>query len=287
MSKRKDDKARRAAEQAAREAAGITWWRDSAAHKRLRAELGPGARFPCDHPLVVEGRTIPGRGGGRATACSTPVPKWEPKDKLSLWLGDALLGHPFRLSTARDRLRGKSLGRDTRAERESRREATILAVDEYRQFGLPGPVGRLFPGPQGSSRCDAEHPVWSRYPEAIEEASADAAERLPEGATDREYRRAVKASLAAIFPAEFQAWDALSAECVKLYEARIPRAKGFESPQAEVARRRRAAELAGVDVTSSEWTDTLAGEGRATERARKRRAAASRKATEPKRRRAA
>ena len=287
MSKRKDEQARRAAEKAAREAAGIVWWRDAATHKRLRAEPGPGARFPCDHPLVREGRVIPGRGGGRATACATPLPRWEPKDKLSLWLGDALLGGPFRLSTARDRLRGKSLGRDSRGERESRKEATILAVSDYRRGGLPQPIGRLNPGPRGSSRCDAEHPVWAGYREAISEASADAAERVGDGASDREYERAVKASLAALYPAEFSAWDALARECVARYEARIPQARGYESPQAEVARRRRAAELAGIDVTSSEWTDTLAGEGKGTERARKRRAASSRKATAPKRKRAA
>lgn len=228
----------------------ITSYRSRAIRK-----VGFDVFFACDHPLI--GTVLPGRGGGPITGCVTPSKK-HPKE-LQLNVGLPNVGKPFRLSTVRDRLRGKT-AYESKGVTEDRRLATLEAVEVWRRDAIPAPVGRAYPGRPGSSKCDREHAVWSGYDAAVELAAEEAPARLddPEGASDREYREALRATLQAQNPAQFTVWDAVTRSCVETYEKAFPRARGYESPQAEVARRRRAYELAGGDVGHGDWTDQLA-----------------------------
>lgn len=222
---------------------------------RAIRKVGFDVFFACDHPLI--GTVLPGRGGGPITGCVTPSKK-HPKE-LQLNVGLPNVGKPFRLSTVRDRLRGKT-GFESKGTTEDRRLATLEAVEVWRRDAIPAPVGRAYPGRPGSSRCDREHPVWSGYDDAVELAAEEAPARLddPENASDREYREALRATLQAQNPERFNVWDATTRVCVETYEKAFPRSKGYESPQAEVARRRAAYLRAGGDVGHGDWTDQLA-----------------------------
>lgn len=222
---------------------------------RAIRKVGYDIFFACDHPLV--GTVLPGRGGGRITGCVTPSKKHP--HELQLNVGLPNVGRPFRLSTVRDRLRGKTAW-ESAGTTEGRKLATLEAVERFRLDAIPAPVGRVYPGRPGSSRCDPEHAVWSGYDEAIELAAEEAPARLedPEHATEREYREAMRATLQAQNPARFNVWDAVTRSCVETYEKTFSRSKGYESPQKAKARERAAFIRAGGDPGSGDWTDTLA-----------------------------
>jgi hypothetical protein len=244
-----------------------TWPKDglwSHRSKKQRDELaellGPGHFFPCDHPWVTDGVVVPGRKGGTVKGCATPTTK-APKD-AHVWVGDLALGAPLKVSTVRDRLRQK---RDP-----SRRQvaafdgadmalAVSLAVDEWRLYGVPAPVGRVHRGRPGSSRCDATHPLWSEYDEALAAADGLATARLgdPSKVSARTYREALREELEQLDPERFEDWDRATRACVSQYESHVPRNRGYESPQAEVARRRRDYLQTGGDVGHGDWTDYL------------------------------
>lgn len=211
--------------------------------------------FACDHPLV--GTTLPGRGGGTITGCVTPSKKY-PKE-LQLHVGLPNVGKSFRLSTVRDRLRGKTAF-ESKGVTEDRRLATLANVETWRRDAFPAPIGRVYPGRKGSSKCDAEHPLWSSYDDAVTDAEAQAAVRFddPSSVSERDYREAMREELKRADPQRFERWDQTTRACVETYETSFPRSKGYESPQAEVARRRRAYLLAGGDVGHGDWTDQLA-----------------------------
>lgn len=230
---------------------GVTSYRS-----RAIRELGHDLFFACNHPLV--GTVLPGRGGGTITGCVTPSKK-HPKE-LQLNVGLPNVGRPFRLSTVRDRLRGKTAFGAAQGDLEDMKLATLEAVERFRVDAFPAPVGRVHPGRKSSSRCDPSHPVWSGYDDAVFDAEEEAAARFddPESVPPREFREAQRAALLRQNPARFNQWDEVTRACVASYEAKYPRAKGYESPQAEVARRRAAFLRAGGDVGHGDWTDQLA-----------------------------
>lgn len=232
--------------------------------RALRA-VGHDLFFRCDHPLV--GVEVPGRGGGQISGCATPSAK-HPKE-LQLWVGLPGVGRPLRRSTVRDRLRGKTAFGEGETTLEDRKAATQEAVSRWRVDAFPAPVGRVYPGRPGSSRCDAEHPVWSGYSEALELADEEAGERFDvEGEIDpREYREAQRAALERQNRAQFALWDQVTRSCVETYEKTFARARGYESPQAATARARAAFIRAGGDPGSGEWDDALSD---ATKAAKKR-----------------
>lgn len=232
--------------------------------RTVRDLFGPDTFFPCDHPLV--GATLPGkRSGGTVSGCATPSKK-HPRE-LQLWVGLPHFGKPVRLSTARSRLRGRTAFEVKSTTRE-RREATQENVERYRSDGVPYPVGRVFPGRPGSSKCDPEHPLWSDYADAILEAEGDAAQEFddPENVSERDYREAVRRRLKAHDPERFEKFDQVTRGCVETYEKSFPRSRGYESPQAEVARRRAAFLRAGGDTGSGDWSDQLADSTKAKKR---------------------
>ena len=233
--------------------------------REVRALFGPDTFFPCDHPLV--GVEVPGkRSGGVVSGCATPSKK-HPRE-LQLWVGLPHVGKPVRLRAVRDRLRGKTIVRETKTERENRRFATQENIERYRLDGVPYPVGRVFPGRPGSSKCDPEHPLWSDYAELVADAEADAAQEFedPENVDERAYREAVRRRFKSGNPERFEALDQVTRGCVETYELAFPKARGYESPQAEVARRRRAYLAAGGDTGHGEWTDQLADSTKAKKR---------------------
>lgn len=233
--------------------------------REVRALFGPDTFFPCDHPLV--GVDVPGkRSGGVVSGCATPSKK-HPRE-LQLWVGLPHVGKPVRLRAVRDRLRGKTIIRETKTERENRRFATQEAIERYRLDGVPYPVGRVFPGRPGSSKCDPEHPLWSDYAELVTDAEADAAQEFddPENVSERDYREAVRRRLKAHDPERFERVDQVTRGCVETYEKSFPRSRGYESPQAEVARRRAAFLRAGGDTGSGDWSDQLADSTKAKKR---------------------
>lgn len=246
--------------------------------------LGPGAFFPCDHPWIAEGVTVPGRRGGRVEGCATPTAK--APNAPHVWLGPLGTGAPMKVATARDRLRQK---RDPKRraiaafDADALALAVSLAVDEFRLFGVPAPVGRLHRGRVGSSKCDREHPLWSDYDDALADADAEASLRFddPSEVPEREYREALRSELKRADPARFDAWLEATRGCVESYEMHKPRARGYESPQAAVARRRRDFLQVGGDVGHGDYTDQLAD---STKRAKERkRSSSSRSSTKKKR----
>lgn len=245
---------------------GVTSYRSRSIRK-----LGFDLFFKCDHPLV--GSVIPGRGGGRVSGCATPS-KEHPRE-LQLVVGLPHVGKPLRLSTVRDRLRGKTAFGEGRALNESRRAATQEAVERYRHDGIPAPVGRVYPGRAGSSRCDPEHAVWSGYNDAREDAEVEAAARFddPENVSEREYAEGVRSTLRAQDPQRFDLWREVTTSCVQSYEVAYPRSRGYESPQAAIARKRAAFVRAGGDVGSGDWDDALSDATRAHKRRKEKQSA--------------
>lgn len=247
--------------------------------------LGPGRFFPCDHPWVKSETVIPGRKGGKVTGCATPTRK-APKTP-HVWVGDPELGGPMKVTTARDRLRQK---RDPSRRMVDSFDgadmalAVALAVDEFRLYGVPAPVGRVHRGRKGSSRCDREHAVWQGYDEALEEADAETAQRFedPSSVPARQYREALRAELERQDPERFNVWLDVTRGCVDSFELHQPKNRGYESPQAERARRRRDFLQTGGDVGHGDYTDYLAD---ATKRAKERKRSAPRTKAAPKPRR--
>lgn len=249
-------------------AEGVTSYRS----RTVRAELPHDAFFACDHPLV--GTQLPGRRGGLVSGCATPS-KARPHE-LQLWVGLPGVGKPVRASTARRRASGR-VQFESRSQQTERREQTQLAVEAWREDGLPAPVGRVHPGRQGSSKCDAEHPLWSGYGEALEAAEERAA-IATEGRdlSPKQWRVAVRDALELEAPALFGEWDKATRKCAEQYEQHAPRSRGYESPQAAAARRRAAWLVQGGDVGDAEYTDQLADSTKAKQK-RARSSSSSRK----------
>lgn len=221
---------------------------------RAIRKVGHDIFFVCDHPLI--GAVLPGRGGGPVTGCVTPSKKHP--SELQLHVGLPNVGKSFRLSTVRDRMRGKTAFGGGLTDDE--RGAVQEAVERFRVDGVPAPIGRVFPGRAGSSRCDPRNPVWSGYDEALEDAEIEAAGRFddPENVSERDYREATRSTLKVHEPERFNVWDAVTRSCVATYEKTYGRSKGYESPQKAKARERAAFIRAGGDPGSGEWSDTLA-----------------------------
>lgn len=238
---------------------GVTSYRSRDIRK-----LGYDLFFACDHPLI--GTELPGRGGGKITGCVTPSKK-HPKE-LQLHVGTPNVGKPFRLSTVRDRLRGKTARGEGKTASEERRASTQEAVERFRVDGIPFPVGRVYPGREGSSRCDPSHPLWSDYAAAMVDAEEGASIMFddPENVSERDFREAIRTRLKAYDGEQFARWDSTTRACVESYEKKFPRAKGYESPQAEMGRKRAAFLRAGGDTGSGEWDDFLSDATRAAKK---------------------
>lgn len=118
---------------------------------------------------------------------------------------------------------------------------------------LPYAPGLPFPARTGSSPCLPSAEVWAALDEAAGERAAMMYEDLGREPDAYELGAALEGDPAWV-AAERQ-WR----DCVKQW-ATIERAKApkyVEGTAGELARRRRRAELAGVDLTSAEWKDTL------------------------------
>lgn len=217
--------------------------------------LGANAPYPCKAKLI--GETLPGRRGGTITACATPSPK-RPREG-QYWVGFPVqgFGHPVRKSTAARRIRTRHIKREITPI-----EQVAAAVEFTRADHIPVPIGVEFPILPGSSRCSPKHPLWGdRYREAVEDARAEAAERVSEDATAEEY----EAAAAAIFRQRTQALakrlQRTEDDCVRAFEARQEkrRGKAVESTHREAARLRQRAAFAGVDLGSAEYRDAMRG----------------------------
>lgn len=235
--------------------------RSPAQREALLELLGPERFFPCDHPWIAQKLVVPGRKGGRVTGCATPK-ETRPREPF-VWVGDGDRGRAMRSRTVRDRLRARRDPRramTARFDAEDAAQAIALAVDEFRLYSIPAPVGRLHRGRPGSSRCDRTHPVWDGYDEALEEADAIAASRFedPREVKESKYREVLRAVLQSFDPQRFKEWDEVTRACIDSYERAVPRNRGYESPQAEAARRRRAWLERGGDTGAGDYFDSLA-----------------------------
>ncbi|MDP3273868.1 MAG: hypothetical protein Q8Q09_01645, partial [Deltaproteobacteria bacterium] len=130
----------------------------------------PGTPYPsavngASCTLKHVGAVVPGRRGGLATGCATPSKK-HPREAQYF-----VAGAPMRRSVVSRRLSGKKTtfkGFDWAYWEES-----YAAVKE--PFHVPSPLGVEFPHRPGTSPCDAEHPIWEGWAEALEDARERAA----------------------------------------------------------------------------------------------------------------
>lgn len=136
---------------------------------------------------------------------------------------------------------------------DSRSLLEAEAAELARGGFLPFAPGMPFRVPEGSSPCLPGTRVWRELDEAASERAAlmyDAMGREPRG-----YELAAALQNDPAFLAAEKQWRACVKKWQRYEQNRKP--KYVEGTAGEVARRRRAAELAGVDLTSAEWKDTL------------------------------
>jgi hypothetical protein len=200
------------------------------------------------------GAMVPGRGGGRVTACATPSKK-RPREG-QYWVGEFSTGHPMRRTVVGRRLR------DAETHKGFDRYAALQAADAAKRerWHVPAPLGTEFPHRKGTSPCDAEHPVWSEWSAAYEGASERAA-IATEGESDEAFQRALLEEMKA--HPKFGEWDGVERACIEGIERRRRAAapKAAMSAARERAIERVAYVRAGGDTASSEWTDRLASAG--------------------------
>ncbi|MDP3274084.1 MAG: hypothetical protein Q8Q09_02745 [Deltaproteobacteria bacterium] len=186
---------------------------------------------------------VPGRRGGLATGCATPSKK-HPREAQYF-----VAGAPMRRSVVSRRLSGK---KSTFKDFDwAYWEESYAAVKE--PFHVPSPLGVEFPHRPGTSPCDAEHPIWEGWAEAIEDARERAAIATENSDPDdtASYLRAVLGEMQK--HPRFEQWAQTEAKCVSDYQVRKSRkAKRIKS---EVAAARVAFINNGGDVTSSDWID--------------------------------
>lgn len=211
--------------------------------------LDPGSYYPCHKSERKKlGKTVPGRGGGKITACATPArprkgtaagKRRRPEGQY--WIGAAAAGHAMPKSRVRRRLRGARFRKGLLANDP----LTVWSqVREFERTGFPAPWGQPYPHRPGSSRLDPQHPAWKGYTAAVKRALATAART---GADPLAVLRRHP---------KFKEWQALNREGAAAFNARGARKAGH-SAQRERAQYRQAALDAGIDVTSAEYRDYL------------------------------
>ena len=245
---------------------GLLWWRYAP-----RSSPNPRRRPVLENPRPKEWDTLepgtPYAGSksktlGRATRDglwvvaqrATPT-RQRPREGAYLLVSTA--GEPNRVvpaSRVREMLRAPrgalvpaTVGTDARFMLEEGERD--LAAHQF----LPYAPGLPFPAREGSSPCLPDAQVWRDLEETAAERAAFLYEDLGREPTAYELGAALEGDPA--WTAAERQWR----DCVKQW-ARIERDKApkyVEGTAGEVARRRRRAELAGVDLTSAEWTDTL------------------------------
>lgn len=212
----------------------------------------PSSAVPCK--LKHVGATVPGRGGGKVTACATPSKK-RPREG-QYWVGDFAHGHPMRRTVVARRMRDAETHKGF--DRFAAPEAAAMAKRE--KWHVPSPIGTEFPHRKGTSPCDAEHPIWAEW-QAAYEAASEAAAIASEGASEEEYQRAVLSEMKR--HPRFSEWEGTERACIEGIERRRRAAapKAAMSAARERALERIAFVNAGGDTSSSEWTDRLASAG--------------------------
>ncbi|MFO0562435.1 MAG: hypothetical protein U0269_30745 [Polyangiales bacterium] len=212
----------------------------------------PKSAVPCK--LKHVGASVPGRGGGRVTACATPSKK-RPREG-QYWIGEFSSGHPMRRTVVSRRLRNAEA--HAGFDRFAAPEAAAMAKRE--KWHVPSPIGTEFPHRRGTSPCDAEHPLWAEWQDAYEAASERAAIANEEG-DDEAFQRAVLAEMRK--HPHFEKWEGTERACIEAIDRRRRAAapKAAMSAARERALERIAFVNAGGDTSSSEWTDRLASAG--------------------------
>lgn len=192
---------------------------------------------------------LPGRKNGKVTGCATPSARKPTEGQLITDRGEILPK-----SRARDRLRDRGISTTPDAERYAAR---------FRKDGTPTPTGLPYPHRRGSSPCDQEHPVWQGFDEALEEISERLSIQYP-NATKGAFRTALNNELRDRNPQ----WEATTKQCAAQLRALDAR-KATQSSTRERAQARAALVAAGVDVTASEYRDTLTRSTRQRKRRKK------------------
>jgi hypothetical protein len=212
----------------------------------------PKSAVPCK--LKYLGAIVPGRGGGRVTACATPSKK-RPREG-QYWIGDFTTGHPMRRTVVARRIKNAETYKGF--DRNAALEAAYWAKKE--KYHIPQAIGTEFPHKRGTSPCDAEHPIWAGWQEAYEAASESAA-IATEGESDEAYQRALFEEMKK--HPKFAVWEQTEQACIEGIERRRRAAapKAAMSAARELALDRVAFVRAGGDPTSAEWTDRLASAG--------------------------
>lgn len=209
------------------------------------------------------GRVIPGRSGGAITGCATPS-RERPREG-QWWLGLPVegFGHALRKSTAARRLRDQ--GKARRADDPSEVARAAMYALEGGRDTIPYPAGIEFPHIVGTSRCDPEHKLWTRFPDRYDEAQQVAQERadreLSDNASAEDFDAARQSFTAEDLrrDPQFDEWLSTSIDCARAWESRESARKGkaLFSQQRERGQDRAKRTASREDLSGAEYLDTL------------------------------
>lgn len=211
--------------------------------------LPPNTEYGCESPYI--GQVMPGRGGGKVTACVTPSRAAPREGQFKVG------GRRVSKRVVRDRIRDATRGLEADDPMEVAARVDAAQRDPDR---IPAATGLEFPSRPGSSVCSPKHPLWGpAYRDAVELAHERGA-LAAEGGSDAEYREEVARAFQGV--PGVQKYYAAEDQCVREHTARAKEKRGgaVYSGQREEGQRRARALASREDVTTTDYRE--GGRGR-------------------------